>query len=71
MKMVLRDDPAGLDAAWKAGDHARLNTFKALMPNAIVMGHSLDIQEPGIRDIFNGKSIGFRTADVLEGRRGL
>lgn len=66
----IADDPTVLDAAWKEGLLHELNTFKALMPNAIMMGHSLDIHEPGIADIFNGKSIGFRTADVLEGEKG-
>jgi hypothetical protein len=61
------DDPAALDAAWKAGIFHELETFRALMPHALVMGHSMDINEPGIAAIFNGISFGFRTADVLEG----
>ena len=62
------DDPAVLDAAWKAGVFRELQTFRQLMPNAIVSGHSIDIYEPGISTLFNGLSIGFWTSDVLEGR---
>ena len=64
------DDPAVLDAAWKAGVFRELQTFRQLMPNAIVCGHSMDINEPGISALFNGLSIGFWTSDVLEGRLG-
>jgi len=63
------DDPAVLDAAWKAGVFHELQTFRMLMPQAIVMGHSIDLDEPGIAEIFNGISIGFQSADVLEGER--
>ena len=62
------DNPAVLDAAWKAGVIRELQTFRQLMPNAIVCGHSMDIYEPGIAGLFNGISIGFWTSDVLEGR---
>ncbi len=61
------DDPAALDAAWKAGVFHEIETFRALMPHAIASNHSTDIHEPGIADLFNGISIGFRTANVLEG----
>jgi len=62
------DDPATLDAAWKAGVFREIQTFRQLMPNAIVSSHSTDIYEPGIAGLFNGISIGFHTSDVLEGR---
>jgi hypothetical protein len=63
----LPDDPDELDAAWKAGVFHEIQTFRALMPHAIVSGHAMDIYEPGIADLFNGISIGFWTADVLQG----
>src|SRR5664280_1096009 len=62
------DDPAALDSAWKAGVFRELQTFRQLMPDAIVSGHSMDIYEPGISALFNGLSIGFHTSDVLENR---
>ena len=62
------DDAATLDAAWKAGVFRELQTFRQLMPNAIVSGHAMDIYEPGIASLFNGISVGFSTADVLEKR---
>ena len=37
------------------------------MPHAIVSGHSMNIYEPGIAELFNGISLGFVTANVLEG----
>jgi hypothetical protein len=61
------DDPAWLDAAWKAGVFHEIETFRQLMPDAIVSGHSMNIYEPGIGDLFDGISLGFYTADVLEG----
>ncbi len=62
------DDPAWLDAAWKAGVMHELALFRSLMPHAIVSGHAQRLSEPGIADIFNGTSIGFQSADVIEGR---
>jgi hypothetical protein len=62
------DDPATLDAAWKAGVFREMQTFRQLMPNAIICNHAADITEPGIAGLFNGISIGFHTSDVLEGR---
>ncbi len=61
------DDPTAFDAAWKAGVFHEIQTFRQLMPNAVVNGHSMDIYEPGIAALFNGISIGFATANVLEG----
>ena len=63
----VEDDPHALDAAWKAGVFHELETFRVLMPHAIMSGHGMNIFEPDIADIFNGKSILRRTADVLEG----
>ena len=62
----VEDDPDVFDAAWKVGVFHEMETFRASMPNAIVSGHGMKIDEPGIADIFNGISIGHRTADVLE-----
>lgn len=63
------DDPATFDAAWKAGVFREIQTFRQLMPNAIISGHSMDIYEAGIAALFNGISIGFTTSDVLENRK--
>lgn len=63
------DVPAVLDAAWKAGMLHEIETFRQFLPNAIAAGHSLRIDEPGILELFNGVSIGFQAADVLEGER--
>lgn len=65
----LPDDPAALDAAWKAGVFHELQTFRQLMPGAIMVGHAMSIYEAGIADMFNGIGIGFATADVIEGQR--
>jgi hypothetical protein len=62
------DDPATLDAAWKAGVFREMQTFRQLMPGALVCSHSTDIYESGIAGLLNGISIGFHTSDVLEGR---
>ncbi len=62
----VKDDPTAFDAAWKAGVFREIREFRRLMPHAIVSGHSMNIAEPGIAKLFNGLSIGFRTADVLE-----
>lgn len=63
------DDPEVLDAAWKAGVFHEMETFIGLMPDAIVNGHAMNIAEEGIGDLFHGISIGFSTADVIEGKR--
>lgn len=63
----VQDDPKTFDAAWKAGVFYELATFRALMPHAIVSGHSMNIDEPGIASYFNGISMGFWPANVIEG----
>ncbi len=65
----LPDDPASFDAAWKAGVFHEMAEFRRLMPHAVVSGHSMNIYESGIGPLFNGVSIGFWTADVLEAKR--
>jgi hypothetical protein len=61
------DDPAAFDAAWKDGVFHEIRAFRELMPHAIVNGHSMNIYESGIAELFNGISLGFVTANVLEG----
>ncbi len=63
----IADDPDWFDAAWKAGVFREIRTFRRLMPYAIVSGHSMNIYEPGIGELFDGISLGFVTANVLEG----
>ncbi|MDW8065613.1 MAG: LamG-like jellyroll fold domain-containing protein [Anaerolineae bacterium] len=65
----VEDDPAWLDAAWKAGVLHEIRTLRRLMPYAIISAHSVDIREPGVGELFDGISLGFLTADVLEGER--
>ncbi len=62
------DDPGDLDAAWKAGVFHELDTFRTLMPHALMTGHSMYVQEPGIADIFNGIGVGFWTTDTIENK---
>ncbi|MFN8445733.1 MAG: carbohydrate binding domain-containing protein [Caldilineaceae bacterium] len=63
-----KPDPSWeLDAKWKEGVFAELKLFRKLMPNAIVNGHAMNINERGIGEIFNGISIGFEPANVREG----
>ncbi len=61
------DDPAALDAAWKAGILHELRLFRGLMPHAILIAHAVNVNE--LAELLNGISIGFWTADVLEGQR--
>ena len=60
------DDPATMDAAWRAGVLSELTAFRALMPDAYVDGHAIPADAESMA-IFNGDSIGFALADVLEG----
>ncbi len=62
----IEDDPAVLDAAWKAGVVHELTLLRQLLPHALLSGHSMDVYDPGIPELFNGVSIGFWTADVIE-----
>ncbi len=45
------DDPATLDANWRTGVLREMQTFRQLMPNAIICSHAMDITEPGIAAI--------------------
>jgi hypothetical protein len=63
------DDPAKLDAAWRAGVLLELRTWHELMPYALTSAHSLGSpDEPGVAGVFHGLSIGFSPVDVIEGR---
>lgn len=62
----IEDDPAVLDAAWKAGVVHELAVLRQLLPHALLSGHSMNVYEPDIPGLFNGVSIGFWTADVIE-----
>jgi hypothetical protein len=64
------DDPAWLDAAWRAGVFAELAEWRKLMPYAFASGH---LPRPPTADfgaLFNGDSIGFEVPEVIEARRG-
>ncbi len=63
------DDPAKLDAAWRAGVLLEMRTWHELMPYAFTSAHSLGSpDEPGVAGLFHGLSIGFSPVDVIEGR---
>lgn len=55
--------------SWKAAILHELEVFRQLMPNAIMSGHALDINNPAIPLTFNGDSIGFLAPEVLDGKR--
>ena len=63
------DDPLWLDRAWKEGVYHELRTWRALMPHALASGHLPRPPAEEFASIFNGDSIGFLTADVIEGKR--
>jgi len=63
------DDPAWLDAAWRAGVFYELDTWRKLMPHALASGHLPRPPDAEVSAIFNGDSLGFWTTDVLEGKR--
>jgi uncharacterized protein (TIGR03437 family) len=60
------DNPAALDAAWKAGMLHEIDTLRQLAPYAYISCHcSL---EPDTLSRFNGSSLQFQAVDVREGR---
>ncbi|MGC8792138.1 MAG: LamG-like jellyroll fold domain-containing protein [Bryobacteraceae bacterium] len=63
------DDPAWLDAAWRDGVYHELRLWRKWMPYALASGHLPRPPQPEFAGIFNGDSIGFMTADVIEGKR--
>lgn len=64
----LPDDPAWLDAAWKAGVYAELQEWRRLMPHAYATGHLPDPAAADTGAIFNGDSIGFDAPGAKDGR---
>lgn len=64
----VQDNAATLDAAWRTGVLHEMDSFHELMPHAYVTGHALAIEEPIIRQVFNGMGFGFMTSEVIEGR---
>ncbi|MBL8095775.1 MAG: carbohydrate binding domain-containing protein [Anaerolineales bacterium] len=63
----LADDPTTFDAAWRAGVLREIEGIRALMPDIILSGHALEIEEPRIAATFNGDSFGFSSANIIEG----
>ncbi len=63
------DDPAWLDREWKAGVYHELEKWRELMPHALASGHLPRPPSREFTSIFNGDSIGFMTADVIESKR--
>ncbi len=63
------DDPATLNAAWRAGEYAVVSAFRSLAPGAYVSGHVLEspAQAQSLAS-FNGTSIEFYPQSVREGQ---
>jgi uncharacterized protein (TIGR03437 family) len=62
------DDPATLDAAWRAGVESLFQSFRQLAPNAYMSGHLGQIPpDPGELAVFNGDSLVFDAVNVQEG----
>jgi uncharacterized protein (TIGR03437 family) len=65
----IADDPATLNAAWKAGMYAMVNAFRRLAPNAYAMAHI--VQAPAAPEdlaAFNGIGLEFFPQSVREGQ---
>lgn len=62
------DDPAELDAAWRAGVLRELRSIRSLLPYAMFSGHGVDIEDSEIATLFNATSIGFEAPFVIENR---
>ncbi|MBN1518151.1 carbohydrate binding domain-containing protein [Candidatus Sumerlaeota bacterium] len=65
----VEDDPDWLDEQWRAGVFAEIREWRRLMPYALASGHLPAVDEPDVAEVFNSESIGFLTADVLDGKR--
>jgi hypothetical protein len=61
------DDPAALDAKWRAGVFHELETWRKLMPHALASGHLPRPPDAELGALFNGDSIGFQAPQVREG----
>ena len=65
----IADDPAALNAAWRAGEYAVVSAFRSLAPGAYVSGHVLESPaQAQSLTAFNGTSIEFYTQSVREGQ---
>lgn len=64
------DDPAWLDAAWRAGVFAELAEWRKLMPYALASGHLPRPPAADVGALFNGDSIGFQVPEVIEAKIG-
>jgi hypothetical protein len=67
---TVEDDPAWLDAAWRAGVFHELEAWRQLMPHALASGHLPRPPTAEFGALYNGDSIGFLTADAIEGKTG-
>lgn len=65
----IADSRDEFDSKWKQGVFAEFEAFRAKMPYAIMAGNALDLNEPAITNFFNGITIGFQTADIIEGQQ--
>ena len=64
----LPDDPATLDAAWRAGIELEFQTFRQLAPYAYMSGHLGQAPpDPSELPVFNGDSLVFDAVNVQEG----
>jgi len=61
------DNPATLDAAWRAGLFLELNTLRNLVPSGYFSGHLTAPFDPQLMSLFNGASLVFDAVDVREG----
>jgi hypothetical protein len=62
------DNPAALDAAWRAGAFRLIDTFHKIAPHAYVSAHLSPLfPAPDLLDRFNGESILFDAVNVREG----
>lgn len=65
----IADDPAALNAAWKAGMYAMVNAFRGLAPNAYSMAHIVEnTAQPEALAAFNGIALQFYPQTVREGQ---
>ena len=53
---------------WKSGMVSMIAQFRALMPDALLDGHAMDIADGNISAQFNAISIGFTTPEIVERR---
>jgi uncharacterized protein (TIGR03437 family) len=61
------DNPATLDAEWRAGLFLELNTLRNLVPWGYFSGHLTEPADPQLMSLFNGNSLVFDAVDVREG----